>query len=59
MFYVIYPELWQISVKNENKEAAAPLMSVAAPLRFWKFREKIQNFGIFLKYSKNVENFEE
>ena len=37
-----------------SKEAAAPLMSVAAPLWFWKFREKIQNFGFFLA---NFENY--
>ena len=27
-----------------SKEAAAPLMSVAAPLWFWKFREKKLDF---------------
>ena len=52
MFYVIYPELWQFSVEMEileftSKEAAAPLMSLAAPLWFWKFWEKILDFGIF------------
>ena len=39
-----------------SKEAAAPLMSVAAPLWLWKFLEKIQNFGIFFA---NFENYGE
>ena len=30
-----------------SKEAAAPLMSLAAPLWFWKFWKKILDFGIF------------
>ena len=30
-----------------SKEAAAPLMSMAAPLWFWKFWKEILNFGIF------------
>ena len=38
-----------------SKEAAAPMMSVAAPLWFWKFLKKIQNFGFFLQISKIVE----
>ena len=37
-----------------RKEAAAPLMSEAAPLWFWKFREKIQNLGFFFE---NFENY--
>ena len=41
-----------------SKEAAAPLMSVAAPLWFWKFWEKIKFFGFFLKILKIMENFE-
>ena len=41
-----------------SKVAAAPLMSVAPSLWFWKFREKIQNFGIDLQIFKNIENFE-
>ena len=39
-----------------SKEAAAPLMSLAAPLWFWKFWEKILDFGIF--FSRNFEFFE-
>ena len=31
-----------------SKEAAAPLMSLAAPLWFWKFWKKNLDFGIFL-----------
>ena len=66
MFYVIYPELWQFSVKMEildfiNKEAAAPLMSVAAPLWFWKFGNKLKNLEFFsemLKVLKIMKNFE-
>ena len=30
-----------------SKEAAAPLMLVAAPLWFWKFWKKNLDFGIF------------
>ena len=41
-----------------SKEAAAPLISVAAPLWFWKFWEKNQNFGIFSQNFENLENFE-
>ena len=43
MFYVLYPELWQFSVKKieilefTSKVAVGPLMSVAAPLWFCKF----------------------
>ena len=40
-----------------SKEAAAPLMSLAAPLWFWKFREKIQNFGIFFTIFENYGEF--
>ena len=32
-----------------SKEAAAPLMSLAAPLWFWKFWKKILDFGIFFR----------
>ena len=64
MFYVIYPELWQFPVKMENleftsNEAAAPLMSVAAPLWFWKFWKQIENFGIFFRNFESFENYEE
>ena len=38
--------------------AAAPLMSVAAPLWFWKFWKKILDFGIFFRNFENYENFE-
>ena len=38
-----------------SEEAAAPLMSVAAPLWFWKFWKKILDFGIFFQ---NIENYE-
>ena len=46
-----------------SKEAAAPLMSVAAPLwcGFGNFEKKIQNFGIvlqFLKLWKILKNYE-
>ena len=52
MFYVIYPELWKLLKKMKilslaSEEAAAPLMSVAAPLWFWKFLKKNSEFGIF------------
>ena len=40
-----------------SKEEAAPLMSVAAPLWFWKFREKIQNFGFFFANFENYGKF--
>ena len=63
MFYVIYPELWQFSVEMEmleftSKEAAAPLMSLAAPLWFWKFWKKNLDFGIFFRNFEFFENFE-
>ena len=41
-----------------SKEAAAPLMSLAAPLWFWKFWEKNLDFGIFseiLIFLKNLK----
>ena len=63
MFYVIYPELWQFSVKKigvlefTTKEVADPLMSVAVPLWFCKFREKISKFWNFLQILKIMENF--
>ena len=41
-----------------SKEVAAPLMSVAAPLWFWKFWEKILDFGFFFQNFENYENFE-
>ena len=37
-----------------SQEAAASLMSVAAPLWFWKFREKNSEFWIFFEnYGKS------
>ena len=41
-----------------SKEAAAPLMSVAVPLWFWKFREKNSKLWIFFANLKIIENFE-
>ena len=41
-----------------SKEAAAPLMSLAAPLWFWKFWKKILDFGIFFRNFDFFENFE-
>ena len=41
-----------------SKEGAAPLMSLAAPLWFWKFLEKILDFGIFFRNFEFFENFE-
>ena len=39
------------SLEFTSKEAAAPLMSVAVPLWFWKFREKNLKFwSIFAKF---------
>ena len=35
-----------------SKEAAAPLMSVAAPLWFWKFWKQIKKIGIFSEILK-------
>ena len=40
------------------KEAAAPLMSLAAPLRVWKFWKIILDFGIFFRNLEFFENFE-
>ena len=63
MFYVIYPELEHSQLKMEileftSKEAAAPLMSLAAPLWFWKFWKEILYFGIFFRNFESFENFE-
>ena len=44
-----------------SKEAAAPLMLVAAPLWFWKFWKKILDFEIFFwnfEFFENFENYE-
>ena len=41
-----------------SKEAAAPLMSLAAPLWFWKFREKNSEFGNFFPKLNKFENFQ-
>ena len=41
-----------------SEEASAPLMSVAAPIWFWKFRKKTKFFGIFLQILKIMENVE-
>ena len=41
-----------------RKEAAAPLMSLAAPLWFWKFREKNSEFGNFFPKFWKFENFQ-
>ena len=41
-----------------SKEAAAPLMSVAASLWFWIFREKKSKFWNFLKIVENLWIFE-
>ena len=41
-----------------SKEAAAPLMSLGAPLWFWKFWKKILDFGIFFRNFEFFENFE-
>ena len=40
-----------------SKEAAAPLMSLAAPMWFWKFWKKILNFRIFFPKFWKFENF--
>ena len=60
MFYVIYPELWQFSVKMEileftSKEVAAPLMSVMALCGFGNFEKKIQILEIFANLENNGE----
>ena len=41
-----------------SKEAAAPLMSLAAPLWFWKFWEKNSRFWNFFPDFEFFENFE-
>ena len=41
-----------------SKEAAAPLMSLAAPLWYWKFWKKILDLGNFFRNFENHENFE-
>ena len=64
MFSVIYHELDKLDKKMKtfelaSKEAAAPLMSVTAPLWFWKFWKQIENFGIFFRNFESFENYEE
>ena len=41
-----------------SKEAAAPLMSLAAPLWFWKFWKKNLDFGILFGNFEFFENYE-
>ena len=41
-----------------SKEPAAPLMSVAVPLWFWKFREKFDILDFFLQILKIMKDFE-
>ena len=41
-----------------SKEAAAPLMSLAASLWFWKFWKKILDFRFFFRNFDFFENFE-
>ena len=41
-----------------SEEAAASLMSLAAPLWFWEFWNKILDFGIFFRNFDFFENFE-
>ena len=41
-----------------SKKAAAPLMSLAAPLWLRKFWKKILDFGIFFRNFEFFENFE-
>ena len=41
-----------------SKEAAAPLMSLAAPFWFWKFWKKTLDIGIFFRNFEFFENFE-
>ena len=40
-----------------SKEAAAPLMSVAGLMWFWKFWGKNQNFGFFFENAENYREF--
>ena len=40
-----------------SKEAAAPLMSLAALMWFWKFREKNLNLGIIFQNFENLKIF--
>ena len=42
-----------------SKEAAALLMSLAAPLWFWKFWKQIKNYGIFSRNFESFENYDE
>ena len=42
-----------------SKEAAAPLMSVTAPLWFWKFWKQIEILEFFFRNFESFENCEE
>ena len=55
---VLFIQLKMEVLEFTSKEAAAPLMSLAAPLWFWKFWKKILDFGIFFRNFEFFENFE-
>ena len=56
MFYVIYPDFWYSLEIFDNfgihYQGGGGLISVAAPLWFLKFQEKMENFGFLLKISR-------
>ena len=61
MLYTLSYSTSKLKMENlefTSKEAAAPLMSLAAPLWYWKFWKKILDLGNFFQNFENYENFE-
>ena len=63
MFYVIYPELWKLLIKNENfviveQGGGGPFDVSGGPFVVLENLEKNLDFGIFFRNFKNNENFE-
>ena len=64
MFYVIYPELWKLLIKNENfviveQGGGGPFDVSGGPFVVLEILEKqILNMGIFSQNFQNFQNFQ-
>ena len=63
MFYVIYPELWKLLIKNENfviveQGGGGPFDVGGGPFVDLEILEKNLNLGIFFQNFVNFQNFE-